>query len=665
MAGRPKTLAEISKVINTGEAGTSKKLGEFFNRLSKESTDEIQLQLDRVKEIYEVDKDRLEVYEKLLKVAKIYASDKKQIIELLEKEYKQTKKTVDYQEKINRLTKQYAKQLRVDAGRALDDVIKKNKEIFEISHDIQLQGNMTWRQYTELFGQAYDTARKMNSELNKQLFTSGEIVKTQNAMLAAGWRNIDTAQLTSLSAQASLLTRTLGQFPVELQHAFQMSFRQFGSQTDRFMNMLGNSLNTFSNTFGITVNMLTQTVSTMMASNTFLARNNMNAQIAANQSLMQALALSTQVGINTSSFITNLANTAQFGTASQMANMYQAGSYLQGFNTSQFQEMMIDQDYMGATQSLISSIYSTLGGMEPGYLRNEYMARIGQGFGLSQDDILQIMTNGNNLQAYSIDVQSKLLQVNNSMEDEIRGLRMTIEQQLQNWWTNSQFSEAVGSILQDTGLYGIKGMIGVTNSLLAAQLALNMPFNKAGQSVASIVGPKVGGFLGAKSTIGGVTQSNMSRLTRGAAGVGLGIGSNVIGYNMIANNTSNNGMTNFLGGAANVLGGAAGGALAGSAFGIPGAIVGAIAGGIIGGFNTAAASQEKKSRMEELDAQARQARRQAQVVQTGDPVVDAINRMDANLSNILQGEFSQSRNVQILLDAANRNKFQSVNDKSK
>lgn len=684
----PKTLSDISKVLDTEQPGTARGLSKYFKDVLGKDANvtnaEIRAKLNELKKVYKLEEDRLEVYKTLLGIIKVYNKEEVFLAKELEKRIKKEKAILDknkeiaeQQKKSKELSKQQADTIRKDVGAALDTIIKKNKEIYEISHELQLQGNMTWKQYTQLFDQAYQTTRDMNKELGKQLFTTSEIVKAQNAMVSAGWRNIDTAQLTSLSAQAALLTRTLGQFPIELQHAFQMSFRQFGSQTDMFVNAMGNRLNTFSNTFGITVNMLSQTVSSLMASNTFIARNNMNAQIMANQSLMQAVALSTQVGINSPSFLTGLSNTAQFGTASQMASMYQAGAYLKDFSTSKFQDMLMNQDYYGATQNLIGSIGSTLGGMEPGYLRNEYMQRIGQGFGLSQDDILQIMTNGNNLSAYTADIQSKLLDVNTSMEDEIKELRMTVVQQLENWWTSSPASQAIGGILQETGLYGMGGLLKSTNAILLAQLALQTmtggktaiantlslvtkatgrgALDVAGLSASSL-GGGIGSGLGAASKMGSVAGSG---LKMGLGGLAVGGLSNYIGSDIIAKNDSAGLSADIAGGGINILGGIAGGAMVGSMFGGP--LIGGLVGGTLGLINTLSSIDKRNAKLEEIDSRERAARRQSQVVKTGDPVVDAINNMNQNLSNIISGEFNQSRTTEILLSKSAENKFNKIN----
>jgi len=648
-----KTLADISKVLNTGESGTAENLGKYFRGIGKEGLKEIKLQLKSIDKMYKTEKDRLAVYEKLLRIAKIHAKDEYHVLNILSKQYKKYKDIVEQKERIDKLSKAYVKTMKQDAGKALDMVIKKNKEIYEISHDLQLQGNATWNQFTKLYSQAYDVSRAMNKELGKQLLTAGEIVKAQNAMVQAGWRDINTSALTSLSAQASLITRTLGQFPIELQQAFQMSFRQFGSLTDTFINSMGNSLNEFSNTFGMTVNMLSQTVANMMAANTFLARNNLNAQLSANQSLMQAVALTSRVGINTPSFIPNLANTAQFGTASQMAEMYQAGAYLNDFSTSDFQEQMTDQNYAGATENLIGSIYDTLNGMDSGYLKNEYMAQIGSGFGLSQDDILQIMTNGNDLTKYSSEVQDKLLDVNTSMEDELKDLHMTLVQQIENFWVNSKFSEIVGSFLQETGLYGMNKLISATNVILLAQLSLQSMGN----------GTSVGGnALNLLKGKGGVGLAGIGKTAgMGLGGLAIGVGGNILGSNRISNNTDNNLGTDIGGGALNILSGAVGGAMIGSAGGIIGTLAGGIIGAAAGGISTLSALEEKNSKIEQLDIQERDARRAAQtVVSSGDPVVDAINIMNEDLKNAISGGVSENKTLQVYLANINKNTLSNV-----
>lgn len=635
-SGTPINLRGISQVTTEAfESGSTKKLETVLQKMAnKGNIEDIQQYFSELEKVFKTEKERYEVYKKLEALTKTNIKNNDVLLKQIQKKKKVEEDTLKNQNLLNNAYK--------DAGKALDSLIKKNKEIYQISHDMQLQGNITWKQYTELYNQAYETARKLNTEMGKQLVTAGEMVKAQETMIQSGWRNIDTNTLTTLSAQATLLTRVLGSFPIELQTAFQMSYRQFGSQTERFMKGITNQLNTFSNTFGMTVQTLTQTVSTMMASNTFLARNNMTTQLNANQSLMQAAALATQMGLASPAFITRLAGISQFGTASQMSELYQAGAYLQDFSTADFQSMMIDQDYEGATSSLISSIYNTLGNMEAGYLRNEYMARIGEGFGLSQDDLLQIMTNGNNLAAYTADIQDKLLKVNTSVEDELKDLRMTLVQQIENFWTNTNTSQFIGSFLQETGLYDISGLLKTSNFLLALNLkgAGGQTFS---QGLLGMFKGGAGGAAGAGGTSG--LSLGAGKLLGAGAGAALGIATNVAGHNMIAdpNKSAAGGWLH------NTLGGAAGGAITGLALsgGNPlGALIGGALGAGAGLINSFAAEKERKSALEDIEDRRILAARDRHIISTGNPVVDAINNMNQNLTNVIKDEGSENRVAQ-------------------
>jgi len=461
-----------------------------------------------------------------------------------------------------------------------------------------------------------------------------------------------------------MMTRALGDFPNELFISLQQGYRQFGAQTDQFVTQLGNQINAFSNTFGVQIEMLSQTVSFMVQENAFLYRNNMQAQARANQNLIRAAALSGQMGISSAAFVSDLASTSQFGTMSEMAEIYQGGALLQGFDTSQFQQLMQGGDAASATEMLLSSVGQTINSIDDQYLRAEYMQRIGGSFGLSRDDILMIAANSENLGQYSAELAEKMADVDNSMLDELSDLKMSVSDRLDNWWSNTKTSENLGKVLQDAGLVGVSGSLRLINAQLGLITGQSLSGGKMASSIASrFMG---GGQSNVPMTLanapwqqGGATAgpSAMTRLGFGAAGIAGGIGTNILGRNIQTNTGLTDAQANIGGGALNILGGAAGGAATGFAIGggPVGAVIGGIAGALGGIANTIDAAADRRSAMEQLEDEKRAAARSSQQqVLTGDPIVDAINSMNANLTNVLNDNFKESIQMSFVLDTANR-----------
>lgn len=558
---------------------------------------------------------------------------------------------------------------------AVNKVVKQSQDLFKISHDLQIQGNMTWNQYTKLYNDSFKAIREMNTALGQSVFNTRQLFEAQQKLVPQGWKGIDTKNLTDLSQAVLQINATLGVFPQELSTAFQMSFRQFESQTNTFVYAIGNRLNAFSNSFGVTVGALTGAVTQMMAANTFLARNNMSAQILASESLMKAVALSSAVGIETSNFMVGLAKTTQFGTASEMSSLYQTGALLQGFSVADFQGQMKAGDYIGATQDLIQSIQGTLGGMGEGYLRNEYMQRIAQGFGLSQDDILQIMTNDYDLSTKALEIQEKLIGINTSMEDELKGLKVDVLDRLTNWWDATSISQGFGKVLQDLGMTNInrqltliwtaivgqdlqrtvtKKLFGNTDigsgSLQKALTNLGVSDAEA-KTLQSVVGQTSGGGAGSAATQQGISPlilstanqakpsqlSGLGKLGRGLGGAAIIGGTNYLGKQFQVSNLTPGATasSHVAGGMLNILGGMGGGALAGSAFGLPGAIIGAVAGTLVGVANTLKGVEERKSLLADIEDKERVARKQTTTSLYTDPVMNELGLINTNLRNLL------------------------------
>lgn len=543
-------------------------------------------------------------------------------------------------------------------SKVLDKIVKSNQEIYQTSHKMQLEGNITWRQFRQLYDQAYESARKLNKEVSdhytKSLFSAKELVGVQEKLITQGFKGLDTTTLTEVSASMALLFRTMGNVDDRLVKAFEGSYKQFGDQTGIFIKDLGDRLNNFSNSFGMTVGMLQGTISEMMSSNTFLARNNMQAQLRANESLMQAAALVSQIGIETTGFVTALARVTQFGTADQMADLFQTGALLEGFSTMGFQQKMQGQDYAGATEDLISAIYRTLSGMpEHDYLRNQYMQMIGSGFGLSQDDLLEIMTHGGDIAEYSLAIQEKLAESQGSMEKELKDFHMSVVDRLENFWESSRTAQYLGKFMNEYGLYGINGMMKLVNIDLGIIIRNQLMQMKAGVGK-DIAGKAAGGATKLNAGFDPVTMTGAGAGSKATGGAGTFsnikpgyVAGGYLGY-QASQNLSSSIMRNqnfesesarYGGGALGVLGGAASGALMG--FGLGGGPWGAAAGAIIGGgmalSNAFNEGSERKAQDRLIEDQRRIQSRQNQrtASQTQDPVIYRLDKIADTAEKIL------------------------------
>lgn len=642
---------------------TAKDYEKRFEVISKritEANDSLSGQLNIYKSLYKHAK-------KYTKLDEEYLSQIKNRIALLEKEVKISDKRSASQRILNSL--QY------EGNKILKETIKNNAEIFRISHEMQLESNVTWTNYRKLYSGAYEATRKANREVEQSIHNVKDLVQTQNRLLGTGWRNIDTGTLTNVSSSVMTLQKTLGKLDTNLVNGLQQSYRLFGDQTNTFVNNLGNRLNSFSNTFGVTVDMLQTAVSDMIESNNFIHRSNLQAQTAANESLIKAATLAGSIGLMSSTFITKLAETAQFGTMEEMATIYQGGALLQGFDTQRFQQQMIDTDYEGATKQLLESIHGTLNNIDDHYLRAEYMSQIGSSFGLSRDELKVIATSGDKLGEYSAEMQEKLFGVNTSMKDELTDLRVNLVDRVtsavQNWWG----SEKLGSVMQEMGLYGLEGYMGsilrwvriIGSKSLMGDSGVGGMLGKM-PALTKQVGQVPTGML-ASGTIPGSTMTGLNtagtpyapttvltgagKVVTGLGGLSIaGIG-NYAGSQIQQNTNMSTPAANIVGGGVNLATGIGGGAMAGSIFGPVGAAIGAGIGAIVGGINTWKSADKRKDALQEIEDEERRARAAnaaSTFVDYGDPVVNAINAQTKALVQIISGNHEENKTFVLLGD---------------
>lgn len=644
MAG-PKTTQELDIRQLKKDLGLndSTKYGDLFSIINKQSLADFKELLDNIKNLHKQEEKRLSVYKELSKYIKDHKNYRLDIADILDAEINKQEELVVLDKKRTKAQKGL-NALLGDGNRLLQKTIQNNAEIFRISHEMQLESNVTWKNYTRLYDEAYKSVREANREIGQSVHNVKDLVSVQNQLLGAGWKNIDVKTLTSVSTSVVGLQRTLGKLDTRLITAFEQSYRLFGVNTDVFVTAIGNRLNAFSNTFGVNIGLLQGAVSEMVDANNFIHRSNMQANIKANESLIKAAALSGAIGLTSTTFLTSLAKTTQFGTMEEMSQIYQGGALLQGFDTGKFQQQMISGQYEDATRSLLESIHTTLSGIDDHYLRAEYMSRISSTFGLSKDELARIATHGDKLDEYSADLQDKLLGVNTSIEDELRDLKVSLADRIENAIQNSWSSQAVGSAMQELGIYGLSGILSETLNWVR-YIALKPELGKLTSKV----------FGGATGAGGSAGLSLGSKLGIGALGLGVGVGSNLLGSAIQGSGAiKNDALANILGGFANIAGGAAGGIMMGSMLG-PLAPIGMIAGGLIGAGlgigNTISGAETRQSKLDEMAAAKRSERDSTlKVNYTGDPLIDAINNQTVVLSNILNNNHLETKNIKLISD---------------
>lgn len=654
-----KSLEELSKTYS--ELDINKVLAAQTHAISGFDPEALKKYVNELKSVIKSEKDLLKVLEAIrkstldrLEYSKQDAETQKQLRETHKSIFDAIKQIDTVETSVNK-TIDARKSLYNDITKALNVIKRENEEIFKISHEMQLQSNLTWREYTRAYDEAYKAARRMNQETATQLHNARDIVEMQNALLRDGWRGLDMGTLTDVAASMKMVSTTLGiDFPAELSTALQASYKQFGDDTNLFITQLGNRLNAFSDSFGTSIGMLTGVVTQMSASTSFLARNNMEAQIRANESLMKAAALSGAVGLTSTDFISSLALTSQYGTADEMSSIYEGGALLQGFNTAQFQQQMIGGGADEAISMLFESIAGTLSGVEDNhYLRNEYMRTIGSSFGLSQSDLLNIMTYGGDLSQYDEDIQEQLMNVNTSMVDEIKELKVDLLDQLKNWWTTSSVSQGFGKVMQEFGLYGVSGELNQIKNLV--RLIAYTPMGKG--VMGKLGGTAATSAQGANGLnimpIGG-EMSNLSKGLRVGGGLAAYTASQAIGGSIQQNTNIGNAGANIGGGAMSILGGAGAGALVGSAIPVWGTAVGAVIGGTLGLINTLQGASERKSALEDIEDQRRANLRQTVAAPTGDATVDAINQQTRILENAINNSANTVAQTSLTVDLYNK-----------
>lgn len=671
-SGKPKTTEEVSFVTGTSKKDIDASVDAFIKSLYfSKSDDTAKKFLADLKKINASEKERLKILQTVIKESEKFGSSLKlteQQSKRVAVQFRQINGAVtNYQESIDRANKVVAatKQVWSDVEKVLKGVHAETAKIYTTSHQMQLEANLTWGEYTKLYDSAYDQARRMNSEAGKAVHTARELVETQNKLLLEGWRGLDTSTVANLSGQVMLMQKTLGAFPTELSNAFQLSYRTLGEANNQFVSEVGNRLNAFQDTFGTNLAMFTNLISSMQNSNSFIARDNLNAQIMASESLIKTAALAGQIGIMSQNFLSELALISQYGTMEQMSTLYQGGALLQGFSTEGFQQQMLAQDYYGATTDLIRSIYTTLNNIDDHYLRAEYMQQIGGSFGLSQQDLLAIMNSGGQIAELDENIMDKLTDVETSMVDELRGLKVDLLDRIENFFGNTKVAQAYGRLMSEFGLFGVTTHLLHIQGLIVASMGKD---SLGGALAAGLKGMFTSGGgsggLGALSATGTLNPGGSSiipaigKTTLGVGGAYMGVMSNVNAYNTISNMSSDQSSGSSW--ITNLLGSTAGGAMAGSVVPGIGTAVGAgigLATGIITGL--AAESQRGMNSRKALDDQSRRERRalqenQINIVNTGDPAMDALISEVRGFRQEVSGQMDETLKFQVVTNMYNK-----------
>ena len=197
------------------------------------------------------------------------------------------------------------------------------------------------------------------------------------------------------------------------------------------------------------------------------------------------------------------------------------------------------------------------------------------------------------LGAYEEDMQEKLLDVNNSMKDEVRELRISVVDTVKNWWNNTAMVQGFGRVMNELGLHGVSGQLKGIQATLISMMAQN----KAGGILGGLKGSnRCGNMMGPLP--GGAKGINAPMLGLGALGFA---GSQALGSSIQQNQNLSSGVANTGGFLTNVGGGAAAGALMGSAVPLIGTSGGSSCRRAMGLFNSIKGMNDRKTATEERE----------------------------------------------------------------
>lgn len=623
----------------------------------------------------------LEYYNKVLDVIKSIAKNEKELVEIRtkfnllltksktadEEVVKKAWEQLEAEQKIleakskQEKVQQSLKKLAQDIGKEYQKLVSYNQEIYKISHELQLESNIAWKEFSKIYTQAYQDAREFNNQLGKSLLTSKELLGMVNILSKSGWKNINAGDLVEISTSVYALQRTLGSFPQELNATFQQAYRQFGSATSEFVMSMGDRLNTFSKSFNVSVEALSHSIADMMAMNTFMLRGNQQAQIQANENLLKATALASNIGLTSVDRLTDIAKTSQMGTASEVARLYQGGALLQGFDTQQFRADLNTYNYDTAFRNLFEAIGTTLRGVNEPYLRAEYIDKLSSSFGFTEDQLLMIATNADKLDEYSRDLQNKLLDTNGSMLDELKDYKVAWADRWEAWVSNTPLSQTIGEVYNELGLYGIREkidtVVGLLGSIQATLIAMKGAdyLKSSGKSLGDLF--SFGTKLGSDGLLKGVGAGTK------ALGFGAGIGvaglSNYAMHNKLIDPYASTGERIGAGIGGTLLSGV-GGALAGASVGnVYGAIIGGVIGLGAGVVNAITSDLDRRDNIRNIQSSLEQSRISRTVAQTQstDPVVNAINDLKITMVDVVESTSDKAiknDNINRTIDSNNR-----------
>lgn len=154
-----KSLKELS-ILSEYTALGGKDTQDILKGLIKGRTDELAKTLDILKkiksatiDIKELEEDITSLIEDTNDLFTKGLSVYPKALEITKKSFEELRKAQKEINKDQEKTNIYLKAANAiweDTSRILDTVVRQNKEIYEISHNMQTESNITWRQFTEL-----------------------------------------------------------------------------------------------------------------------------------------------------------------------------------------------------------------------------------------------------------------------------------------------------------------------------------------------------------------------------------------------------------------------------------------------------------------------------------------------------------------------------------
>lgn len=345
----------------------------------------------------------------------------------------------------------------------LDKIVNTTKVIqsavVDIGKTINTATGATVKEWNAMVSTMFESTRKLNSEIGKAVFSSKDFLVAAQTLAGIGWKDLSAIQ--NVAPALAQINKAVGTTTSAFTNSITQLQRTFKDGTANLVKGLGDSLTAFSQMHGVTAAQLQNAQAELSSTIAAVTKGNATAYNQYAGSLNRAIALSSNMGVDSSQMSALLLDFMNKSTA-ELSSQYGSSLAAAGLSVSELQQLVQGGNFDAAVEQLLRGIASTQNNNAD--TNNVYKGLL-RGLGFDAKTINSIAASASNMDTVLRQIKEIDESSQDAMAEKLSNTMLSVGEQWSNFLSSSGLSESMSKMASTLGVTDLRSLTGLVSNV--------------------------------------------------------------------------------------------------------------------------------------------------------------------------------------------------------